>query len=116
MLFLPTVHYSGTMTDRASGDPSPRVRLGDVTIDTAARRVWRGQDVIELTAREYAVLELLARHRGTPVARTMIWEHLYDEAQQLLSNAVDVHVSALRRKLGHDLILTRRGQGYMMDG
>jgi two-component system OmpR family response regulator len=115
MLFLPTVHYSATMTDRASGDPSPRVRLGDVTIDTAARRVWRGEDVIELTAREYAVLELLANRRGTLVTRTIIWEHIYHEAEQLLSNAVDVHVSALRRKLGHDLILTRRGQGYMIE-
>jgi DNA-binding response OmpR family regulator len=100
---------------RASGDPSPRVTLGDVTLDTAARRVWRGEDAIDLTAREYSVLELLARRRGTLVTRTIIWEHIYDEAEQLLSNAVDVHVSALRRKLGHDLILTRRGQGYMID-
>jgi two-component system OmpR family response regulator len=45
----------------------------------------------------------------------MIWEHIYDEAEQLLSNAIDVHVSALRRKLGQDLIVTRRGQGYIID-
>ena len=89
--------------------------LGDVRIDTAARRVSRGEDVIELTPREYAVLELLARRRGTLVTRTMIWEHIYDEAEQLLSNAIDVHVSALRRKLGQDLIVTRRGQGYIID-
>lgn len=100
---------------RASGDPSPTVMLGDVTIDTAARRVSRGENAIDLTAREYAVLELLARRRGTLVTRTMIWEHIYDEAEEHLSNAVDVHVSALRRKLGHDLILTRRGQGYIID-
>jgi two-component system, OmpR family, response regulator len=100
---------------RASGDPSPTVVLGDVTIDTAARRVSRGDGAIDLTAREYAVLELLARRRGTLVTRTMIWEHIYDEAEELLSNAVDVHVSALRRKLGQNLILTRRGQGYIID-
>jgi two-component system, OmpR family, response regulator len=100
---------------RSSGDPSRTVMLGDVRIDTAARRVWRGEDAIDLTAREYAVLELLARQRGSLVTRTMIWEHIYDEAEELLSNAVDVHVSALRRKLGHDLILTRRGQGYIID-
>jgi two-component system, OmpR family, response regulator len=100
---------------RASTDPSPTVVLGDVRVDTAARRVTRGEDVVELTPREYAVLELLARRRGTLVTRTMIWEHIYDEAEQLLSNAIDVHVSALRRKLGQDLIVTRRGQGYIID-
>ena len=100
---------------RASGDPSPTVILGDVRIDTAARRVWRGEDAIELTAREYAVLELLARRRGMLVTRTMVWEHIYEEADEIASNAVDVHVSALRRKLGHDLIVTRRGQGYIID-
>jgi two-component system, OmpR family, response regulator len=100
---------------RGSGDPSPTVTLGDVRIDTAARRVSRGEGAIDLTAREYAVLELLARRRGTLVTRTMIWEHIYDETEELLSNAVDVHVSALRRKLGQNLILTRRGQGYIID-
>jgi DNA-binding response OmpR family regulator len=100
---------------RASADPSPTVVLGDVRIDTSARRVSRGEEVIELTPREYAVLELLARRRGTLVTRTMIWEHIYDEAEQLLSNAIDVHVSALRRKLGQNLIVTRRGQGYIID-
>jgi two-component system OmpR family response regulator len=100
---------------RASSDPSPVVVLGDVRIDTAARRVARGGDAIDLTPREYAVLELLARRRGTLVTRTMIWEHIYDDVEQVLSNAVDVHISALRRKLGPDLILTRRGHGYMID-
>jgi two-component system, OmpR family, response regulator len=100
---------------RASADPSPTVVLGDVRIDTAARRVSRGEEVIELTPREYAVLELLARRRGTLVTRTMIWEHIYDDAEQLLSNAIDVHISALRRKLGQNLIVTRRGQGYIID-
>jgi two-component system OmpR family response regulator len=101
---------------RASGDPSPTFMLGDVRIDTAARRVLRGADAIGLTAREYEVLELLARRRGTLVTRPMIWAHIHDESEELLSNAVDVHVASLRRKLGHDLILTRRGQGYIIDG
>jgi len=100
---------------RASVDPAPTLVIGDVAIDTAARRVYRAEQRVELTPREYAVLELLARRRGTLVTRTMVWEHLYSEVEDILSNAVDVHVSALRRKLGHDLIQTRRGQGYIID-
>jgi two-component system, OmpR family, response regulator len=100
---------------RASVDPAPTLVIGDVTIDTAARRVLRGETPVELTPREYAVLELLARRRGTLVTRTMVWEHIYNEAEDVFSNTVDVHVSALRRKLGHDLIQTRRGQGYIID-
>jgi two-component system OmpR family response regulator len=68
-----------------------------------------------LTAREYAILELLARHRGVLVTRAMIWEHIYDEAEDTVSNVVEVFISALRRKLGRDLIQTRRGHGYMID-
>lgn len=100
---------------RASVDPAPTLIIGDVAIDTAARRVLRGKNPVELTPREYAVLELLARRRGTLVTRTIVWEHIYNEAEDIFSNAVDVHVSALRRKLGHDLIQTRRGQGYIID-
>jgi len=100
---------------RASPDPAPVLAIGEVTIDTAARVVCRGGRPVDLTAREYSVLELLARRRGSLVTRTMIWDHLYSEAEDIVSNAVDVHVSALRRKLGRDVIQTRRGQGYMVD-
>jgi two-component system OmpR family response regulator len=100
---------------RGSADPAPTMTIGDITIDTAARVVCRAGERVELTAREYALLELLARRRGTLVTRTYIWEHIYDEASDIVSNAVDVHVAALRRKLGRDVIQTRRGQGYMID-
>jgi two-component system OmpR family response regulator len=100
---------------RASGDPAPTLAVGDVTIDTAARTVCCGGRSIDLTAREYTLLELLARHRGVLLTRSTIWEHLYDEADDTASNVVDVYVSALRRKLGRDLIRTRRGHGYMID-
>jgi len=100
---------------RASGDPAPTLVIGDVTIDTAARKVRCGGSPIELTAREYTLLELLARHRGVLLTRSTIWEHIYDEADDTASNVVDVYVSALRRKLGRDLIQTRRGHGYMID-
>ena len=103
------------MIRRAYGNPAATLQLGDLTIDTAARQVCRGGAPIELTAREFAILELLTRSRGTVVARAQICEHIYNEETDVLSNVVDVHVAALRRKLGSDLIRTRRGEGYIID-
>lgn len=100
---------------RASEDPSPTIVLGDTTIDMAARTVSREGQSIILTAKEYAILEFLVHHRGTLVTRSVLCEHLYGDDDDILSNVVDVHVSALRKKLGRDLIQTRRGQGYIID-
>jgi two-component system OmpR family response regulator len=103
------------MIRRAYGNPSTRVEISDLVIDTAARRVWRAGVPIELTAREFAILELLTRSRGSVVARATVCEHIYNEEADVLSNVVDVHVAALRRKLGPDVIRTRRGEGYIID-
>ena len=103
------------MIRRAYGNPSTRVEMGDLVIDTAARQVWRAGVPIELTAREFAILELLTRSRGAVVARATICEHIYNEEADVLSNVADVHVAALRRKLGSHLIRTRRGEGYIVD-
>ena len=103
------------MIRRAYGNPVSTLQLGDLTIDTAARQVRRHGLPIELTAREFAILELLTRSRGSVVARSTICEHIYNEEADVLSNVVDVHVAALRRKLGADLIRTRRGEGYIID-
>jgi two-component system OmpR family response regulator len=103
------------MIRRAYGNPASTVQLGDITIDTAARQVWRAGASVELTAREFAILELLTRSRGIVVARSTIYEHIYNEQADVLSNVVDVHVAALRRKLGPDVIRTRRGEGYIVD-
>ncbi|HKY50587.1 MAG TPA: response regulator transcription factor, partial [Candidatus Limnocylindria bacterium] len=103
------------MIRRAYGNPAATLQLGELTIDTAAKQVWRAGSPVELTAREYAILELLTRSRGTVVARARICEHIYNEDTDVLSNVVDVHVAALRRKLGADLIRTRRGEGYIID-
>jgi two-component system OmpR family response regulator len=99
---------------RAAAHPSPRLQLPGVEIDLAARRVFRGGDEVELTAREYGILELLARQRGTVLPRSVISEHLYDDDSEIASNTIDVHVASLRRKLGADLIETRRGRGYLI--
>lgn len=103
------------MIRRAYGNPAATMQLGDITIDTAARQVWRAGAPVELTAREFAILELLTRSRGIVVARSTIYEHIYNEQADVLSNVVDVHVAALRRKLGPDVIRTRRGEGYIID-
>ena len=103
------------MIRRAYGNPVSTLQLGDLTLDTAAREVRRHGLPVELTAREFAILELLTRSRGSVVARSAICEHIYNEEADVLSNVVDVHVAALRRKLGADLIRTRRGEGYIID-
>ena len=97
---------------RSVGKPSPIVEIGSVAIDTASRKVTRGGRDVILTAREYSLLELLALHRGELVSRTTIYEHLFDENDDSLSNLLDVHVSNIRKKLGADFIVTRRGLGY----
>ncbi len=100
---------------RSYGNPSQTLTIGDLVVDMAARQVHRGGEAIELTAREFAILELLTRSRGAVVARATIYDHIYDEDTDVLSNVIDVHVAALRRKLGPDLIRTRRGEGYIID-
>ncbi len=100
---------------RAAGRTHPVLTIGEISVDTALRRVLCGGAEIALTAREYALLEYLALHRGELVTRTALYEHLFDEDDSTLSNLLDVHVSNLRKKLGHDLIVTRRGHGYCIE-
>ena len=101
---------------RASPEPVAELAAGPLTLDTNARLVRRGAEIIELTAREYAILELLARRKGTVVTRSTIYDHVYDEDEDTLSNVIDVFVATLRRKIGPDVIRTRRGHGYLIDG
>jgi two-component system OmpR family response regulator len=100
---------------RAAGAAGPALMLGDVRLDLTARRVFRGDEELPVTGREYAILELLARHRGEVLSRGDICDHLYAEDTEIASNTIDVHVAALRKKLGADLIQTRRGLGYLID-
>ncbi len=100
---------------RSAGQTEARLGVGEIALDTRARTVeLRGQPV-PLTAREYAILEYLALHRGKVVTRTELFEHIFDEHADPLSNLLDVHVSSLRKKLGHDVIATRRGQGFCIE-
>jgi len=100
---------------RSAGQAQPRLELGDVVIDTRSRNVALNGQSVALTAREYAILEYLALHRGEIITRTALYEHLFDESDDTLSNLMDVHVFSIRKKLGRDLIVTRRGQGYCIE-
>lgn len=104
---------------RNYGTKSPMIRVADLEIDTNTRKVSRADQLIELTAREYAVLEYLAHRPGQPVTRTTLWEHVYDFEAEPNSNVIDVYIGQLRRKLEEGgltrLIHTRRGVGYVLE-
>ncbi len=89
--------------------------IGALKIDTALRLVSQKDKTIELTPREYRVLEFLAIHRGKVISREQLFEHLSDATEDNGSNLLDVHVFNLRKKLGAELITTRRGHGYCIE-
>ncbi len=91
------------------------IEIEDVKIDTGKRLVFKAGEAIELTAREYALIEYLALHRGNVISRTQLYEHLSDENEDSASNLFDVHVFNIRRKLGVEFIVTRRGHGYCIE-
>jgi two-component system OmpR family response regulator len=100
---------------RSAGQPASQIELGAVIVDIRMRSVTRAGQPVTLTAREYAILEYLALHRGEVVTRTALYEHLFDENEDTMSNLLDVHIFSIRKKLGRDLIKTRRGQGYCIE-
>jgi len=94
------------------------LRVADLTLDPATRRVTRGDGPVMLTPREYAILEALMRNAGEVVSRTRLAERVWDDASEVLDNLLDVHVSHLRNKIDHGasvpLIHTIRGVGYRL--
>ena len=103
---------------RGYGRKDPVLCCGSLRIDTAAQRVFNGDAELQLTPREYALLEYLAMRAGEMVSRTDIWEHVYDFHSTAESNVVDVYIGYLRKKIERpglpQLIRTRRGQGYSL--
>jgi two-component system, OmpR family, copper resistance phosphate regulon response regulator CusR len=94
------------------------VRLGDLEMDLAARKVTRSGERINLTPKEFALLEYLVRHHGTVVTRTMIAEHVWDQHFDSFTNVIDVYIRYLRSKIDDafpkKLIHTVRGVGYVL--
>jgi two-component system, OmpR family, response regulator len=91
---------------------------GDLRVDPASRRCWRGETEVELTAKEYALLEVFLRRPGAVLTREMLLEHCWDFAYESRSNVVDVHIRALREKIdrrfGVSSLETVRGAGYRL--
>ena len=100
---------------RSANKTTNLIQLGEVTLDMRARSVTHAGSPVTLTAREFAILEYLALHRGEVITRTELYEHLFDETDSTLSNLLDVHIFSIRKKLGAELIATRRGQGYCIE-
>lgn len=97
----------------------PKIVVDDLEIDTTSHRVWRGGREISLTAKEYALLEYMAREQSKVVGRAEIAEHVWDENFDAFSNLIEVYIKRLRSKIddGSDikLIHTRRGAGYILE-
>lgn len=99
---------------RAKGRSVPTIRHGDLELDPASLCVLRGLETISLSARECAILTDLFEHRGMALSRARLEESLYGWNEEVDSNAIEVHIHNLRKKLGHDLIRTIRGVGYVV--
>jgi two-component system, OmpR family, copper resistance phosphate regulon response regulator CusR len=104
---------------RAYVKKSPVLEIGDLLVDPLRKEVRRSGRVVELTSLEYRLLEYLAYRNGEVVSRTEIWEKIFEDGEGGSSNAVDVYIGYLRKKLNFggepDLIQTRRGQGYQLE-
>jgi two-component system OmpR family response regulator/two-component system response regulator QseB len=98
---------------RAHGRPEPVLRLGEIELNPAARTVTRGRHLVDLTPREFDLLHLLLENADRVLTRRTLEEQLYTWNDAVDSNALEVHIHHLRKKLGNDLIRTVRGVGYM---
>ena len=107
-----------SLVRRKYKDKSPEIALGDLRVNTLSQQVWRQNEEIPLTQREYTLLEYLLRRRGEVVSRSDIWEHVYDFHSSASSNVVDVYIGYLRKKIHKPdlpiIIHTIRGKGYTL--
>lgn len=101
---------------RSHGAATTVLQLGRVTVDLRQRVVALDAQPVELTPREFALVEYLGLRRGAVVSRTELYDHLFAETDDSFSNLLDVHVCNVRKKLGKDFIETRRGHGYLLAG
>ncbi|MCZ8544543.1 response regulator transcription factor [Mesorhizobium qingshengii] len=104
----------GAVARRYSGNPNPLVEIGELRIDLAARSITRSGRSVTLTAREWALFETFVQRPGLILSKAQLEERLYSFGAEVESNTIEVHVSRLRKKLGHTIIDTVRGVGYRL--
>ncbi|MBC2834581.1 response regulator transcription factor [Paragemmobacter straminiformis] len=104
----------GAVSRRYAGNPNPRIELGELSVDIAARSLTRGGKPVPLTAREWVLLEAFLQKPGQLLSKTVLEERLYSFDTEVESNTIEVHISRLRKKLGADVIVTERGLGYRL--
>jgi two-component system copper resistance phosphate regulon response regulator CusR len=96
-----------------------RLEIDNLVVDSVSHRVTRASRPIDLTAKEYALLEYLARHAGQLVSRAQIAEHVWDDSFEPFSNTIEVYINRLRKKIDEQhtvkLLHTRRGEGYILE-
>jgi two-component system OmpR family response regulator len=100
---------------RGPSERSPRLTIGELVVDPARHAVTCAGEAVELTAREFSVLEYLARRPGELVTRAELLDHVWDANYAGSTNVVDVYVGYVRRKLARPLIRTVRGAGFILD-
>ncbi len=100
---------------RYRGNPNPLLRLRDLEVDLRDRRVSRNGQPVDLTAREWALLEGFLQRPGMLLSRAQLEDRLYEFSAEIESNTIEVYISRLRKKLGRDAIVTVRGMGYRLD-
>lgn len=93
----------------------PTIKIGDVTLDPATRRVYKGMDALELSRREFVLLHLLLENINKVLSREQIIQNIYGWGDDVDSNALEVHIHNIRKKLGPSFISTIRGVGYMIE-
>ena len=105
----------GAVARRYGGNPNPLIEIGPLQINQAQRVARISGRALDLTAREWSILEKLAQHPGILVSKSQLEDALFAFGAEVESNAVEVYVSRLRKKLGNDLIHTSRGLGYRLE-
>jgi two-component system OmpR family response regulator len=104
----------GSVGRRYAGNPNPLITHGDLAINLAARSIRRAGKPVALTAREWALFEALLSWPEQLLSKAQLEDKLYTFGTEIESNAIEVHISRLRRKLGADVIATERGLGYRL--
>ena len=107
---------AGALIRRSQGRASPEINCGKINYNPSAKQAKKNGKIVKLSGRELAVLEILMTQLGKVISKAQIEERIYDwDSGDIESNTIEVHISALRRKLGKDLIKTIRGVGYMIE-